>query len=193
MRQILAALVLGATTLLTACDSGANASAAASASASAVAVNAYEHTANNAKGFAVGNLMSTNTVYVYFDAQCPHCGHLWENMKPLHSKAKFVWIPVGMLSGASFSQGSALLAAADPLKAMNEHEASLLKTHVGMSAPVPSTQEREVILANSKALMKIGGDSVPYIVAKHALTGALVTQAGAASPEQLAKLLGISL
>lgn len=37
----------------------------------------YEAVAAQGKGFTVGAMMSANTVYVMFDPQCPHCGHLW--------------------------------------------------------------------------------------------------------------------
>ena len=51
-----------------------------------------------AKGFTAGAMMNANAVYVFFDAQCPHCSRLWEASVPLHKKAKFVWIPVGLLN-----------------------------------------------------------------------------------------------
>ena len=57
--------------------------------------------AAQAKGFAVGSMMSANTVYVFFDTQCPHCGHLWEASRGLQGKVKFVWIPVGMINAIS--------------------------------------------------------------------------------------------
>ncbi len=41
------------------------------------------------KTIAVGSAASANTVYVVFDAQCPHCGQLWQTTQPLLSKAKF--------------------------------------------------------------------------------------------------------
>ncbi|MDO9195767.1 MAG: DsbC family protein, partial [Rhodoferax sp.] len=58
----------------------------------------YEAVASQGKGFTVGSMMSAHAVYVLFDPQCPHCGHLWEASVPLHSKVKFVWIPVAIMN-----------------------------------------------------------------------------------------------
>ena len=82
----------------------------------------YEAIATQGKGFTVGAMMAANPVYVLFDPQCPHCGHLWNASIPLHGKAKFVWIPVTLMNAKSGPQGATLLAAADPASAMAQHE-----------------------------------------------------------------------
>ena len=94
-----------------------------------------ETVAAQGKGFTVGAMMSSNPVYVFFDAQCPHCGHLWEASLPLQKKLKFVWIPVGWINASSTAQGAALLTATNPGALMSEHEASLLAKKGGISAP----------------------------------------------------------
>lgn len=154
---------------------------------------AYETVAATAKGFTVGALMGANAVYVLFDPQCPHCGHLWEASLPLHSKVKFVWAPVAMLGGKSLPQGAALMQASDPAQAMTEHEKSLLANQGGIaaSASVPAEVEAS-IKANTQLLDRLGADSVPYIVAKNAQTGQVVTKAGALDTAALAALLGVS-
>ena len=78
-----------------------------------------------AKGFTVGSEMTVRRVFVFFDPQCPHCAELWQAAKPLKSQARFVWIPVGVMNEASTAQGAALLAAPDPVAAMDAHEASM--------------------------------------------------------------------
>ena len=86
-------------------------------SPSAVAVSSaqsYDAVAKDGKGFTVGAVMSTQTVYVLFDAQCPHCGALWNSSLPLQKKVKFVWIPVSLMNAKSTLQGAALLTAANP-------------------------------------------------------------------------------
>src|SRR5213592_1849296 len=94
------AALLAAAALLSACskeDSSPAAAGAAAPQASSQAVT-LEAIQSGAQGFTVGSPMSARTVYVFFDAQCPHCGALWEAAKPLKSQAKFVWIPVGILN-----------------------------------------------------------------------------------------------
>ena len=77
----LLALSLG----LTACSKQEPAAAAAPKRTPSVEIVAAE-----AKGFTAGAMMNANAVYVFFDAQCPHCSRLWEASVPLHKKAKFV-------------------------------------------------------------------------------------------------------
>jgi thiol:disulfide interchange protein DsbG len=190
MKIAVAALALALTTLLTACDSGPSSSSAAQA-ASAPVADAYLAAQNQAKGFVTGNMMAARTVYVYFDAQCPHCGHLWKTMKAFNSQLKVVWVPVGLLNQASFSQGVAILNSADPVKTMDEHEAIIAAGNRGMAASIPSSEQKSVIEANSKLFASSGGESVPFIVSKNPTTGQTVTAAGALPEPQLRQMLSL--
>jgi thiol:disulfide interchange protein DsbG len=153
-----------------------------------------ETTSTQAKGFAVGALMSANTVYVFFDAQCPHCGHLWEAAAPLYKKVKFVWIPVGMINATSTAQGAAIMTASNPGALMTEHEASLLAGKGGISASSSIAPEvAQAIKNNSQLLNSFGAESVPFIVAKNMKTGQTVSQDGAMTTTELANFLGVDL
>jgi thiol:disulfide interchange protein DsbG len=144
------------------------------------------------KGFAVGALMSTNIVYVFFDPQCPHCGHLWEASAPLYRKVKFVWIPVGLINATSTAQGAALLTAANPGALMTEHEASLLAGQGGISASSSIAPEvAQAIKNNTQMLNSFSAESVPFVVAKNLKTGQTVSQEGALSTAALAEFLGV--
>ncbi len=145
------------------------------------------------KGFAVGSLMSANTVYVFFDAQCPHCGHLWDAATPLHKKLKFVWVPVGLINASSTAQGAALLSAANPVALMSEHEASLLARKGGISAGSPAPESEQAIKANTELLNGFGAESVPFIVARNLKTGQTVTHEGAMLTPALAEFLGVDV
>lgn len=148
--------------------------------------------AAQAKGFTVGAMMSAHTVYVFFDPQCPHCGHLWQASLPLHKKAKFQWIPVAWINASSLTQGAALLASADPMALMTEHEASLLGGRGGIaaSASVPAEVEQS-IKANTQLLGSFGAESVPYVVAKNLRTGETRGREGALTTQALADLIGV--
>lgn len=152
----------------------------------------YEAVAAQGKGFTVGAVMSANTVYVLFDPQCPHCGHLWEASVPLLPKVKFVWIPVAIMGGKSTPQGATLLAAANPAELMAEHEKSVLAGTGGIaaSAHVPAELE-QAIQKNTQLFNSLGVDSVPYILARNTRTGQVVTNNGALSTPALAEFLGI--
>lgn len=153
----------------------------------------YEAVAAQGKGFTVGALMAANTVYVLFDPQCPHCGHLWEASLPLHGKAKFVWIPVAIMNSKSAPQGAVLLTATNPTEAMSAHEKSILAGSGGTSASASIPAEIEqAIKANTALFTSLGADSVPYILAKNAKTGQVVTRGGALATAPLAEFLGIT-
>ena len=148
--------------------------------------------ATQAKGFTVGSIMSARTVYVFFDPQCPHCGHLWQASIPLHNKVKFVWIPVAWINASSLPQGAALLTAANPTELMTAHEASLLAGNGGISAPaIVASDIEQSIKANTKLLNSFGAESVPFIVTKDAHTGQAVSRDGALSTPELAALAGV--
>jgi thiol:disulfide interchange protein DsbG len=117
---------------LLACSPKNDATPAAPPAAQLTPAQVADKIAAEGKGFTVGALMSANTVYVLFDPQCPHCGHLWESAKPLLGKVKFVWMPVSIINAKSGAQGAALLAASNPLEAMTAHEASILAGTGGM-------------------------------------------------------------
>ena len=148
--------------------------------------------AAEAKGFTVGAMMSANTVYVFFDPQCPHCGHLWQASTPLLKKVKFVWIPVAWINASSLPQGAALLAAANPADLMTEHESSLLggKGGIAASSSVSSAVEQS-IKANTKLLNSLGAESVPFVVVKNAVTGQTISRSGALATSVLAEMIGI--
>jgi thiol:disulfide interchange protein DsbG len=182
-----------ALTLLAGCgDAPSGAGSAASPSAQPIAVS-VEAIADGAKGFNVGSTMSARTVYVFFDPQCPHCNDLWEAAKPLKSQARFVWIPVGLLNPSSTAQGATLLAASDPVAAMDAHEASMRKRAGGISAAGDIDAQKEFVAANTALLTRLGFASIPTIVAKHAQTGSLVINEGSLSTAALAGRLGLEV
>ena len=131
-------------------------------------------------------------MYVFFDPQCPHCSALWRAAQPLTAQARFVWIPVQLLNDTSRAQGAALLAAADPVAAMNAHEASM-QAGTGGIASAGAEAQLAAVAKNTALFNRMGFSSIPTIVGTHAQTGALVTQEGAMSTAGLANLLGLQL
>ena len=159
--------------------------------AATVAVS-LEKIASDAQGFNVGSTMSTRVVYVFFDAQCPHCAALWEAAKPLKSQARFVWIPVGLLGDRSVSQGAAILNAADPVAAMEQNESSVREHTGGISAMGITEAQRDIVKKNTQLLTAFGFAGVPTIVGKNAASGELVTIDGALPTQGLAQRLGLN-
>ena len=168
------------------------ATSAAPATAAAASSSSYDKVAATGKGFAVGALMSAQAVYVMFDPQCPHCGHLWQASLPLHDKVKFVWVPIAFNTGKSLSQAAALLSATNPAEAMTAHEQSLLAGTGGMAASTPPDDLVQVVKNNTQLLTSLGADSVPFIVAKNRRTGDIISHNGAMDTAALANFLGVN-
>jgi thiol:disulfide interchange protein DsbG len=145
-----------------------------------------------AKGFSVGSTMATRVVYVFFDPQCPHCAALWENVKPLKSQARFVWIPVALLGDKSFALGATILGAQDPLAKMEENEASVRNHQGGITAMGADDKQKDAVKGNTALFTSFGFSGVPTIVGKHAQTGGVVTIDGAVPALTLAQKLGLT-
>jgi thiol:disulfide interchange protein DsbG len=189
MLKLLLAILVASSLLMAGCkDASSPAAGGAKAAAAPVSVAAI---AAEATGFTVGSAMSARTVYVFFDAQCPHCSELWRNAKPLKSQAKFVWIPVGLLNAASTAQGATLLASKDAATLMDEHEASMMAKRGGISGGSDIDAQKEQVAKNTQLLNRFGFASIPTIVGTHAETGALVTNEGSLQTAALASLLGL--
>jgi thiol:disulfide interchange protein DsbG len=190
MLKLLLAALMAASLLMAGCKDASDPGAAGGAK-SATAPVSVAAIAAEATGFTVGSAMSARTVYVFFDAQCPHCSELWRNARPLKSQAKFVWIPVGLLNAASTAQGATLLASKDAAALMDEHEASMLAKRGGISGGSDIDAQKDQVAKNTQLLNRFGFASIPTIVGTHAETGALVTSEGALSTAALASLLGL--
>lgn len=177
---------------LVACGDKAGGSAPADAPAAKPTAQQAYGLAAGGTGFAVGPVMAANTVYVFFDPTCPHCAALWDNAKPLASRLKIVWIPIGWLQAASEPQAATILSAADPVAAMTENEASVKQRGGGIT--VSRSLSEDIIAkvkANTDVFKKLGEQSVPLIVFRNGKTGQYGTVAGAVPTEQLAAMAGV--
>lgn len=145
-----------------------------------------------AKGFNVGSTMSTRTIYVFFDPQCPHCAALWEAARPLKPQARFVWIPVALINPKSAPQGAAILGAADPIATMDQHEQSIKSQQGGIAAMGVTDAQKDIVRKNTDLMNRFGFGGVPTVVARHAQTGQVVTLEGSMPTSMLAQRLGLN-
>jgi thiol:disulfide interchange protein DsbG len=182
-----------AASLLAACGKEESSSAASSSAAAPQPTQAVnlEAIQSEAQGFTVGTPMSARTVYVFFDAQCPHCGALWYAAKPLKTQAKFVWIPIRLLNDSSATQAAAILASKDPAAAMDGHEASMMDKKGGIKPEGDVSAQLAAVKKNTDLFNKFGFASVPSLVTKNAQSGALVTHEGALPTPDLAAFIGV--
>jgi len=146
-----------------------------------------------AQGVSVG-ADAAGPFYVFFDTQCPHCATLYRELEPLHASAKFIWVPVGVLSKFSVRQGATILGAPDPLAALQEHEKLMAKGPGGLAARKdPSEASVKVMQSNTEVFRDLQARAVPFVVGLHAKTGLQVTHLGSGTTAQMAKLLGLPL
>ncbi len=148
--------------------------------------------AAEARGFTVGQAMSARTIYVFFDPQCPHCAALWDASRPLRPQARWVWIPVGLLNGNSTPQGAALLAATDPVAAMDGHEASMRNSTGGIRPMGDLDAQKAAVEGNTKLLDRFQFSSVPTLVAA-APGGGVTVKEGSLPTAELAAAFGLQV
>jgi thiol:disulfide interchange protein DsbG len=182
-------LALGSALALAACGKQ-DAKPAGKAAPAPVAVS-IDDIAAQAKGFSVGALMRAQTIYVFFDPQCPHCATLWDEAKQLAPRARFVWIPVRLLGDKSLAQGAAILAAPDPAAAMEQNEASVKAQQGGITAAGAPDAQKDAVTKNTELFNRYGFEGVPTIVGKSARNGEVVVIGGGLPAAQLAERLGL--
>ena len=100
---------------------------------------------------------------------------------------------MNLLTPVSLSQGATLLAAADPVDAMDAHKASLLARTGGISGRDSIDATSKQVEKNTALLSSFGVNSIPYIVGNHAQTGVVVTIEGAVATAVLASRLGLTV
>lgn len=150
----------------------------------------YHQLQASTRGFEVGSRAAAQTVYVLFDPQCPHCGHMWDAAQPLLNQVHMVWVPVGILSPLSAPQGAVLVDSTDPFTSMNAHEASI-KAHTGGILDSQAHADTvNAIKANTRLFNEMGFDGVPVLVFQDT-SGKTHTVSGSLNTAQLAQVLGL--
>lgn len=153
---------------------------------------AFEQTVAGGVGFAVGQAIAARSLRVLFDPQCPHCAALWQAARPLQDRLAMVWMPVAFINPRSAPQGAAILSAADPAAAMDEHEALMAKGQGGLATAGDGDATRLAqVKANTELLQKLGAASVPYLLWRAGAEGPFGMQAGGLPTEELARVLGL--
>lgn len=161
-------------------------------------ISAAGHKLNFAKfeklaGFTSGPATAKKTVFVFFDSQCPHCATLWKAHIPLRGEAvNFRWIPVGVISRSSIMQGSTILAADDPVAAMDEHETLMSQRRGGITVSSKAADKyADQVREHTKVLTAAGARSVPFMAYLND-KGEAVSEVGAMQTPVLAAFLGLT-
>lgn len=151
---------------------------------------AYQLAASGS-GFTVGQMLAADPVYVFFDAQCPHCASLWESSKPLLGRLKMVWMPIGLLGPDSVVHGAAILGDAQPAAAMDRHAALLREKRLQEGDTSAANEaQRAKVETNTALFRRLGADSVPMLYFRNAASGQFGARAGGMSTDELRQLVG---
>lgn len=137
-----------------------------------------------------GDKNAPRTVYLFSDPNCPYCNMFWEQARPWvkAGKVQLRHIMVGIIREDSPGKSAALLAAKDPQKALQEHEAAGKGSKLKALEKIPADVEAKLD-ANMKLMDELELSATPaifYLDDK----GGLQQQQGAPSPEKLVKILG---
>ncbi|WP_028998583.1 thioredoxin fold domain-containing protein [Azohydromonas australica] len=187
LRRASCALVAG---LLAACSKTESTAAAPSGNDASAAVAEAMALAASARGFSAGPAIAAHTVYVFFDATCPHCARLWADSQMLPDRLKMGWIPVGLLRGGA-EHGAVLMAASDPVAAMAANEAAVSSGRTGAPTSAPPADALKLVKANTQVFEKLGVQSVPVIVYRNAATDASGVEVGYLPPNRITALVGL--
>lgn len=172
-------------------DSAGSATSGANPAESAAAPT-FEELPSFVKGFSVGNSMAAARAFVFFDPSCPSCGMFWNEIKPLLKVMHFTWVPVGLISPSSGKQGAAILEAANPVEAMEDHKVKLLKRLPGITAMGVKAETLELVENNTAVFASLGSDSVPFTLGRSG-AGATVKMVGGKPVSFVATQFGLNL
>ncbi len=146
-----------------------------------------------AKGFDLGPPAVPRRAVVFFDPMCPHCALLWSSARVLVAQrpARMQWTPIAFFGSDSTGRGATILASADPVAAMDEHERRMRDKQGGIQIESAAVQAMApLIAANTQlATRRLAIDAVPTVVVRYA-SGTVVQHTGGMDLPSLARLLG---
>lgn len=145
------------------------------------------------RGFAVGEVHSGRTTYVFFDTESFKSGALWSVSKPLWPQMRFVWIPVAVIDDRSLAQGAAILAAQSPSEALSAHENTRATLHQRQRAALPVSPLSAPTLAvlGNTALFRANGHSRVPLTATASPQGLVTASPEVLTTPELARILGL--
>lgn len=103
---------------------------------------------------------------IFFDPQCIHCHHLFENTQREEFKNnKFIWIPIGYLNDKSVYQSESILASSDPQATLIEHEKLYGTNGFGIEKSTTISDEvKEQVKTNNRLFVDTKFNGVPVLI-----------------------------
>jgi len=138
---------------------------------------------------ADGDAKAPRVVYVFSDPNCPYCHQFWKQSRPWvqDGKVQLRHILVGVLRDTSPGKAAAILASADPSRALADHENRAQQGGIAPLSPVPAKQQAQ-LQANQALMAELEMQGTPAIF--YLKDGLLQAQTGAPRDEDLEEILG---
>lgn len=137
-----------------------------------------------------GSADAKRVVYMFTDPNCPFCHKFWEQARPWvdGGLVQIRHILVAVLSETSAGKAAAILASADPEKAMHEHESAGANKGIQPLATIPS-KLAATLESNNRLMTDLQIEGTPGIFYFDG-DGELQIQRGAPLDEHLEEILG---
>lgn len=137
-----------------------------------------------------GRPEAPRVIYAFTDPNCPFCHKFWEQSRPWvdDGLVQIRHVMVGILRESSPGKAAAILASADPARALAEHESSLAQGGIAALKNIPLDKQAE-LMANQSLMSELGAQATPAIFYPDE-AGNLKMQMGAPTEANLEKILG---
>lgn len=137
-----------------------------------------------------GKDSAPRVVYTFTDANCPYCHAFWKQARPWvdAGKVQLRHIMVGIIKEDSPAKAAAILSAASPSKALDQHERSKEQGGIKALPRIPADIQQQ-LQANQLLMLELGFQGTPGILFKDA-NGTLQRRAGLPQGDDLSVVLG---
>lgn len=137
-----------------------------------------------------GEDSAPRVVYTFTDANCPYCHAFWKAARPWvdSGKVQLRHVMVGIIKEDSPAKAAAILAAASPGKALDQHERTKDQGGIKPLARIPADVQQQ-LQANQLLMLELGFQGTPGILFKDK-DGMLQRRAGLPQGNDLSAVLG---
>jgi thiol:disulfide interchange protein DsbG len=130
-------------------------------------------------------------LYAFLDPNCIYCHLAWKALRSYEQAGVQVrWIAVGFLQASSMGKSAAILEAADPAKALAEHETNYGPGKSGIAPVTPKPETRAKIQSNEALMQEMGITGTPGFVWKDA-AGKVKVKVGMPRLAEFAEMTGL--
>ncbi|WP_406664191.1 thiol:disulfide interchange protein DsbG [Gallaecimonas sp. GXIMD1310] len=107
-------------------------------------------------------------IYMFSDANCPYCNHVWRDARPWveAGKVQIRHVMVGILRQSSLTKAAAIMASKDPSKTLHNYEQNREHAQLPDMAKIPDNIRKE-LSHNYQLMQQMGINATPAIYFKN--------------------------